>query len=208
MNIIIQFKNLVIESLKDNKKLIIVFYALFIFTFIVSWILSISKFGNTAINTPVSNSTGISAVSATELFIHNEYSGIITYISSVFFGIFAVIMLIYNALNLGTLGALFNSAIPNGGIKYIVYLIPHGIFEITATVLQSVAGIMLFLFIWRFIKVMRSSDTNGASQAFEKTKKVLIQSIIIMIFATILLLIAAPIEAYFSVPFSDFIVGS
>ena len=43
--------------------------------------------------------------------------------------------------------------------------------------------------------------------AFEENKKVLIQSLVIFVISTILLLIAAPIEAYFSVPFSELIVG-
>ena len=64
------------------------------------------------------------------------------------------------------------------------------------------AGILLFLFIWRFVRAMISSETHGVSEAFDKSKKVFVQSLIKMIFATILLLIAAPIEAYFSVPFS------
>ena len=55
------------------------------------------------------------------------------------------------------------------------------------------------------------SDENGFMQkciaSFRIHKKVLIQSIVLMIFATILLIIAAPIEAYFSVPFSEFIMG-
>ena len=46
------------------------------------------------------------------------------------------------------------------------------------------------------------------SEAFNQNKKVLIQSLIIMIFSAILLVIAALIEAYFSVPFSEFIVGA
>lgn len=147
-------------------------------------------------------------VSAVDLFIQNEWGGIVTYIASVFFAIPAILVLIYNGVNLGASGPLFNQLIPNGGIRYIVYLIPHGIFEITATVLQSVAGVLLFLFIWRFIKAWRSSQTESASDAFDKTKKVLIQSIVLMVFATILLLIAAPIEAYISVPFSNLIVGA
>lgn len=97
---------------------------------------------------------------------------------------------------------------PNGGLRYIVYLLPHGIFELTATVLESAAGIMLFLFIWRFFRALISRETHGVSEAFDKTKKILVQSLIIMIFTTILLLIAAPIESYISVPFSELIVGS
>ena len=106
---------------------------------------------------------------------------------------------------MGAIGQLFASVSPKMGVQFIVYLIPHGIFEITATVLESVAGILLFLFIWRFIKAWRRSD--GISQAFEKSKNVLIQSIVIFIFSTILLVIAAPIEAYVSVPLSVFICG-
>ena len=143
-----------------------------------------------------------------DILINNEWSGILTYVGSIFFGIFAIISLGYNGVNLGIVGQLFSQYVPNGGLKYIVYLIPHGIFEITAIVLQSVAGILLFLFIWRFIRAMISKDVHGASEAFNQNKKVLIQSLIIMIFSAILLVIAALIEAYFSVPFSEFIVGA
>lgn len=207
MGYIIKFKNLLFESLKDNRKLIIGFYILFIICFIVSWIISGPKINAAMNNIPISNPSGMEDVGALDLFIHNESGGILTYISSVFFGIPAIAMLLYNAINLGIVGQIFNTIMPNGAFMYILYLIPHGIFEITATVLQSVSGIMLFLFIWRFVKALRSKDTHGVSDSFNQTKKILIQSIVLMIFSTILLLIAAPIEAYFSVPFSEFVLG-
>ena len=199
------------ESLRDNKKLIIVFYVFFIVCFIGAWILSadaisasLSGIQNASSSTPTLDNT----ISAMDILINNEWSGILTYVGSIFFGIFAIISLGYNGVNLGMFGQLFSQYVPNGGLKYIVYLIPHGIFEITATVLDSVAGILLFLFIWRFIRAMISKDVHGASEAFNQNKKVLIQSLIIMIFSAILLVIAALIEAYFSVPFSEFIVGA
>ena len=198
-----------IETLKENKKLIIGVYLLFIICFIAAWIMSGTAVESAISNSTVSNATnsGMEFESAVGILIQNEWGGIVTYAASIFFAIPAFIMIIYNGINLGFMGQLFSQAIPNGGLKYIVYLIPHGIFEITATVLQSVAGILLFLFIWRFVKAWRSSQTQGASDAFDKTKKVLIQSIVLMIFAAILLIIAAPIESYISVPFSDIIVG-
>ena len=208
MNILNKFKDLLVETFSDNKKLIIGLYILFIVLFIAAWFFSADIIRTNFSDVPVSpNSNAMDASSAMEFFIHNELGGILTYVSSIFFAIPAFLLLAYNAVNLGLFGQLFDTILPNGGIKYIVYLIPHGIFEITATVLQSVAGILLFLFIWRFLKAMRSSETQGVSDSFEKTKKVLIQSIILMIFSTMLLLIAAPIEAYFSVPFSNLIVG-
>ena len=211
MNILKKFKDLLFESLRDNKKLIIVFYVFFIVCFIGAWILSadaisasLSGIQNASSSTPTLDNTII----AMDILINNEWSGILTYVGSIFFGIFAIISLGYNGVNLGMFGQLFSQYVPNGGLKYIVYLIPHGIFEITATVLHSVAGILLFLFIWRFIRAMISKDVHGASEAFNQNKKVLIQSLIIMIFSAILLVIAALIEAYFSVPFSEFIVGA
>ena len=211
MNILKKFKDLLFESLRDNKKLIIVFYVFFIVCFIGAWILSadaisasLSGIQNASSSTPTLDNT----ISAMDILINNEWSGILTYVGSIFFGIFAIISLGYNGVNLGMFGQLFSQYVPNGGLKYIVYLIPHGIFEITATVLHSVAGILLFLFIWRFIRAMISKDVHGASEAFNQNKKVLIQSLIIMIFSAILLVIAALIEAYFSVPFSEFIVGA
>lgn len=211
MNILKKFKDLLFESLRDNKKLIIVFYVFFIICFIGAWILSadaisasLSGIQNASSSTPTLDNT----LSAMDILINNEWSGILTYVGSIFFGIFAIISLGYNGVNLGMFGQLFSQYVPNGGLKYIVYLIPHGIFEITATVLHSVAGILLFLFIWRFIRAMISKDVHGASEAFNQNKKVLIQSLIIMIFSAILLVIAALIEAYFSVPFSEFIVGA
>lgn len=210
MDLLTKFKYLLIESLKDNKKLIIGLYILFIISFVAAWILTADKIGAAinAVDASNSTATGLSTFGATELFINNEWGGIVTYIASIFFAIPAFVVLLYNGVNLGATGQLFSQIIPNGGLRYIIYLIPHGIFEITATVIQSVAGVLLFLFIWRFLKAWRSSETHGASDAFEKTKKVLIQSVILMIFATILLLIAAPIEAYVSVPFSELVVGS
>lgn len=198
-------KELIVETLKDNRKLIIGLYALFIISFIASWILNAPK-----AETIVANTTSAvpgNGVSALELFIKNEMSGIQTYFLSIFFGIIAFVSVIFNGFSIGGLGPLFAKMFPNGGIMYILYLIPHGIFEFSGMILESAGGILLFLFIWRFIKALRSSDTNGASEAFEKTKKTLIQSVILLVIAMILTLIAAPIEAYFSVGFSQTIMG-
>lgn len=212
MNILVQLKNLLMESLIENKKLIIGLYALFIIVFMIAWIYS-SSHAAEAISTlnaanDTASSMGLSTtVSPVDLFITNEMGGIVTYIASIFFGIFAIVGLLYNALNLGAIGPIMGYFSPGGSLQYIIYLIPHGIFEITATVLQSAAGILLFMFIYRFIMAIVGKETRGLSESFEKAKKPLIHSLVIMVFATILLLIAAPIEAYISVPISELLLG-
>lgn len=212
MNILTQFKNLLMESLRDNKKLIIGLYALFIIVFIIAWIYSSAHAADMISTMQAANDTASSvglstSLSPVDLFIQNEGGGIVTYIASIFFGIFAIIMVIYNAFNIGLLGPIIGHFAPGGGLQYIIYLIPHGIFEITATVLQSVAGILLFMFVYKFIRAIIGKETQGLSESFEVAKKPLIQSLVIMVFAAILLLIAAPIEAYLSVPISELFFG-
>ena len=212
MEIITKFKDLLIDSLKENKKMILAFYAIFFITFILSATLAGGHMENVIDDTP--DSAGGSkdgSVTATELFIHNELGGIGAYIASIFFGIPAIFVIIYTGVNLGLTGALLSHFMPKGWIQYIIYLIPHGIFEFTAMVIQSVAGILLFLFIVDFLKGLIRSEKNGFKEkvifSYEENNKRFIQSLVLMIFGTILLLIAAPIEAYVSIPLSNFILG-
>ena len=212
MEIITKFKDLLIDSLKENKKMILVFYAIFFISFILSAALAGGHMENVIDDTP--DSAGGSKdgnVTATELFLHNELGGIEVYIASILFGIPAIIAIIYNGVSLGLTGALLSHFMPKGWIQYIIYLIPHGIFEFTAMVIQSVAGILLFLFIVDFLKGLIRSEKNGFKEkvifSYEENNKRFIQSLVLMIFGTILLLIAAPIEAYVSIPLSNFILG-
>ena len=212
MNIITKFKDLLIDSLKENKKMILAFYAIFFVSFILSAALAGGHMENVIDDIP--DSAGGSKdgnVTATELFIHNELGGIEVYIASILFGIPAIIEIIYNGVSLGLTGALLSHFMPKGWIQYIIYLIPHGIFEFTAMVIQSVAGILLFLFIVDFLKGLIRSEKNGFKEkvifSYEENNKRFIQSLVLMIFGTILLLIAAPIEAYVSIPLSNFILG-
>ena len=205
MNAIIKFKNLLVEALKGNRKLIIGLYLLFIVCFVAAWILSAPKMQASHGNIPVSNNTEMD-LGALDLFIHNASSAIGIYLASVLFAIPAFGMLIFDGASMGAMGPLFNSIMPNGGLFFIAYLIPHGIFEITASVIGSAAGVLLFLFVFRFAKAIIGSGADGASDAFEKTKKPFIQSLVLLAFAIILLLVAAPIEAYVSVPLAEFVV--
>lgn len=212
MDIITKFKDLLIDSLKENKKMILAFYAIFFVSFILSAALAGGHMENVIDDIP--DSAGGSKdgnVTATELFLHNELGGIEVYIASILFGIPAIIAIIYNGVSLGLTGALLSHFMPKGWIQYIIYLIPHGIFEFTAMVIQSVAGILLFLFIVDFLKGLIRSEKNGFKEkvifSYEENNKRFIQSLVLMIFGTILLLIAAPIEAYVSIPLSNFILG-
>ena len=212
MDFLKTYKKLLINSLNEHKKIIIILYAFFIIVFITAWLLYPQETAKTLLSTANTTETPqLGNVNPVSIFINNEFGGLVTYFSSVLFAIPSIVILGYNALNLGGIGALFSAMGGKFGIQYIFYLIPHGIFEITATVLESTAGILLFTFIWKFIKNLIKSKCEGLrsklSESFENSKNPLIQSIALMIFTCILLLIAALIESYISVPFSQFIVS-
>ncbi|WP_458455846.1 hypothetical protein [Methanobrevibacter sp.] len=56
-------------------------------------------------------------------------------------------MLFCSALSLAYSDSFFSAVSENGGLQYIIYLIPHGIFEITGTVILIAAQILRSLYI-------------------------------------------------------------
>ncbi len=88
-----------------------------------------------------------------------------------------------------------------GFSMFIVLVAPHGIFEIPANILESVAGVLLFLFIFRFFKTIHSTKEVSsfkfkAKKSWEVNKIYFKQSIVLMIFCCCLLVIAAIIEGH------------
>ena len=116
-------KELVVETLKENKKLIIGLYALFIIVFIATWIMMAPKVANMPTNATAVSTLGPDS-SALELFIHNESSGLMTYIGSIFFGILAIVMIIYNGYSIGMM-SLIRCAYIDG----VYFLICHHCFH-------------------------------------------------------------------------------
>lgn len=130
------------------------------------------------------------------------------YFGSIFFGIGAIGGTIFNAVNIGLASAIFSAKMSNGLMYYLIYLIPHGIFEFTSFITAGVAGMVLFKFIWNFIKSLRKNGGDSRiSSSYNENKQILIHSIALLIFAIILMIIAAPIESYISVPFANLIMG-
>ena len=198
-------KREVSEAIVDNKRLIILMVALYVIFFIIGGILSSQVFDmfSSKVHTIGAHMTKSSALDpALELFIHNEYAGIQTYVYSIFFGIFAFVSVMLNGALMGVFGGLALTKGPVYGISMFIALVaPHGIFEIPANILESVAGVLLFLFIFRFFKTIHgikdaSSFKLKAKKSWEVNKIYFKQSIVLMIFCCILLIIAAIIEGH------------
>ncbi len=197
-------KREVSEAIVDNKRLILLMFALYVISFVIGGILysEILNMFHSSVNTIGTHMSKPSALDpALELFIHNEYAGIQTYVFSIFFGIFAFVSIILNGALMGLFGGLALTKGPVYGISMFIALVaPHGIFEIPANILESVAGVLLFLFIFRFFKTIRSIDGSSfklkAKKSWEVNKIYFKQSIVIMVFCCCLLVIAAIIEGH------------
>ena len=99
-DILIKFKDLTVESLKDNKKLIIGLYLVFIICFILAWFFSADKVSTVVNSMDIANSTPqtpnmASQVGAVDLFINNEMGGVMTYLGSILLCIPAIMRLIW-----------------------------------------------------------------------------------------------------------------
>ena len=193
------------QAIVDNKRLIILMVALYVIFFIIGGILSSQVFDmfSSKVHTIGAHMTKSSALDpALELFIHNEYAGIQTYVYSIFFGIFAFVSVMLNGALMGVFGGLALTKGPVYGISMFIALVaPHGIFEIPANILESVAGVLLFLFIFRFFKTIHGTKDGSsfklkAKKSWEVNKIYFKQSIVLMIFSCVLLVIAAIIEGH------------
>ena len=215
MNILIKYKDLLIETLKENKKLIGIFTALFFIIAIATYFFSINTISSNYNAFKSAMTPGLNTPSAPksplDLFLNNSRSVLFSYFGGIFFGIISIFSLITNSFSLGAQTASFGFIQANGTLRYILYIIPHGIFEITGTILGPVSGIILFKFVWKFLKDLIKGKEGGfkekLSTAYHNNKKILIQSFVLMIFCIILMLIAAPIESYISNAFSNLILG-
>ena len=80
---------------------------------------------------------------------------------------------------------------------FIALIVPHGIFEIPALIFESAAGVLLFLFIWRFLKTIDTTrnDVSGfklrAKNSWKLNRIYLKQSIVLRVFSCFLLIVAA-----------------
>ncbi|WP_407376445.1 stage II sporulation protein M [Methanobrevibacter sp.] len=93
----------------------------------------------------------------------------------------------------------------------LLLIVPHGIFEFSSCILACASGLVLFNFIYRFLKSLWNQKEDSVVQslknAFGESSVKLKQAIIILAIASILMVIAGFIEVYLTIPIANFIVN-
>ncbi len=146
-----------------------------------------------------------------KLTFHSIFSNNIRIVFFMFiFGLlccFSALILAFNGFFVGYFVAV-NS---NDMFKTLLLLIPHGIFEFSSCIIACASGFVLFKFLYRFLKAFARNDEGSLSnqlyesyvENFDKLK----QSIMLLLVATVLMIIAGIFEVYLTLPIANFILS-
>ena len=92
-----------------------------------------------------------------------------------------------------------------------MYIIPHGIFEFSSCILACASGIVLFNFIYKFLKAVwrqnESSISQRVSNSFDESHVKLKQALIIFAVSLVLMVIAGFVEVYLTIPIANFVLS-
>jgi uncharacterized membrane protein SpoIIM required for sporulation len=141
------------------------------------------------------------------LFTNNLKVMIYVYGGGITLGVFTAYLLFMN----GALIGYFATQAPIA--DFIILTVPHGIFEIISFIIGGAAGFRLANFVYSFIRDMVEETWYGSfwgklKHVYNLQSEQLTESIILLGIAIVLLLIAAVIEANFTIGLYQYIKGN
>lgn len=196
-------KKQVKDAFADNRYLLLISAIIFIVSLGLGFLLEPNLY---SIFNPVVNqmqddlASGAISVTFQSIFTNN----ILIVFRMFIFGLllcFSVVLLSYNGFFLGYFLASHGDLIRN-----IVFIVPHGIFELPSIVIATTSGLILFKFMFKFINDVYKNKVK-VYNSLEKNYFILKQSLIVLAIGCILMFIAGIIESYFTIPIATWILG-
>ena len=194
---------------KRNKYVIIISAAIFFGSLFAGYLLSpiIDQIMSEALKQFKDNvNNGVIQLTTFSIFLNNFKIALSLYGFGLSFGFFTFLSLAYNGLFIGYAASQYDLG------DFLIFTVPHGIFEISGIVIAGAAGFRLastlFHIIGDIFKIKRDIPIKGQlgnildSNYFEFT-----DSLKLFIIAAILLLIAAFIEANITLKLGNYIIG-
>ncbi len=149
--------------------------------------------------------SGALKITFQDIFLNNLRVICVMFIFGIIF-CFSAVMLAFNGFFVG-----YYVGSTHDLFTVLMYIIPHGIFELPSCALACAASFVLFNFIYKFLKaLLKNTDDNVSDiirSSYDETDDKLKQAIILFIVSVILMIIAGVIEAYFTVPIAQFILS-
>lgn len=203
-----KIKQEVITALSENNWIIIASALILFYSIIMGYVFE--PYLHELLNPVVADltykvETGIIQLTFHDLFLNNIMIVFRMFIYGIFF-CFSVIILAFNGFFTG-----YYVAVRGNLIHSIVFIVPHGIFEFSSCILACSSGMVLFRFVYRFIRHItdrrESSLVNRIRDAVYNDFVFLKQALIILAVASILMAIAGVIEAYVTLPLGNYLLS-
>ena len=205
----LDFKKEIRSAFSENKMAICISIAILLISLILGYVLEPNL--HAYLNPVVENLSKQVETGNIKLTFHSIFSNNIRIVFFMFiFGIlccFSALILAFNGFFVGYFVAV-NS---NDLFKTLLLLIPHGIFEFSSCIIACASGFVLFKFLYLFLKAFARNDEGSLSnqlyesyvENFDKLK----QSIMLLLVATVLMIIAGIFEVYLTLPIANFILS-
>lgn len=140
------------------------------------------------------------------IFLNNIKIALYLYGGGIFLGITTIIMIVYNGIFIGYVASKFIIG------DFIIYTIPHGIFELSGIVMAGTAGLR---FASTIINILRDIFDIKRSMPLADQLKIILHanyfefkdSLKLLLIAAVLILIGAFIEANFTVAWGNYLKG-
>lgn len=141
------------------------------------------------------------------IFMNNLMMAFYIYVGGITVGLFTCYLLVYNGIFIGYAASKF----PLG--DFIIYTLPHGIFEIMGIIMAGTAGFRLASTLINLIRDLRSMKRympmgDQINQVLDVNYPEFRESVTLFVIAIILILIGAVIEANFTLAWGNYIKGS
>ena len=148
----------------------------------------------------------IMEITTLSIFVHNLQSILVTYIGGIIL-IIPVAALVFNGFIYGAFvgyfmhGGVVSNYFVSNPVVFVIYTLPHGIFEIPSFIIASAGGLRLTTLVIGVVTSM--GNETSISEHYWKLK----DSLALLAISIVLLFIAAVIEANFSVHIGNYITG-
>ncbi len=193
-------------AFKENKLAIYISIAILFISLILGYFLE--SYLHSYLNPVVEDlthkvQTGVIKVTFQDIFLNNLKVIFQMFVYGVAFCI-STLVLAFNGFFVG----YYIGTAPNL-LQVILYIVPHGIFEFSSCILACASSIVLFNFLFKFLKTFIKEENESIVEtlkiSFDAHYIKLKQALIIFCVAVILMVIAGFIEAYLTIPIAEYL---
>lgn len=195
------------SAFSENRLAIALSVAILLISLVLGYVLE--PFLHSFLNPVVEDLTqkvqsGVITLTFQDIFLNNIRIVIQMFIYGMAF-CFSAVVLAFNGFFVG-----YYVATSADLVKTSLLIIPHGIFEFSSCILACASGLILFNFIYKFLKTLWGQQDNSVkvrlANSFNASSDKLKHAIIIFAIASILMAIAGFVEVYLTIPIAEFII--